>query len=112
MSLFADSLIIIIENRKKTMQKNIQFSSFQSCQNRCDPMNHSTPGRPVQHELPEFTQIHVRIVSDAIQPAHLLLPPSPLVPNPSQLQGTFQRVNSSHEVAKVQEFQLQHPSLQ
>ena len=57
-------------------------------------------------ELQEFTQTHVHRVSDAIQPSHPLLSPSPLAPNPSQHQGLFHRVNSSHEVAKVLEFQL------
>ena len=69
-------------------------------------MNRSTPGLPVHHQLPEFTQTHNHRVSDAIQPSHPLLSPSPLAPNPSQNQGLFQRVNSSHEVAKVLELQL------
>ena len=72
----------------------------------CDPMNHSTPGLPVHHQLPEFTQTHVHWVSDAIQPSHPLSSPSLLAPNPSQNQSLFQWVNSSHEVAKVLEFQL------
>ena len=71
----------------------------------CNPMNCSTPGLPVHHQLPEFTQTHVHWVSDAIQPSHPLLSPSP-APNPSQHQSLFQWVNSSHEVAKVLEFQL------
>ena len=75
-------------------------------------MNHSTPGLPVHHQLPEFTQTHVHRVGDAIQPSHPLSSPSPPVPNPSQHQGLFQWVNSSHEVAKVLEFQLQHQSFQ
>ena len=78
----------------------------------CDPMNRSTPSLPVHHQLPEFTQTHVHRVSDAIQPSHPLLSPSPLAPNPSQHQSLFQRVNSSHEVAKVLEFQLYHHSFQ
>ena len=86
-----------------------QFSSVaQSCPTLCDPMNHSTPGRPVHHQLPEFTQTHVHWVRDSIQPPRPLLSPSPPVPNPSQLQSLFQWVNSSHEVAKVLEFQPQH----
>ena len=84
-----------------------QFSSVaQSCPTLCDPMNHSTPSLPVHHQLPEFTQIHVHWVGDAIQPSHPLSSPSPLAPNPSQHQSLFQWVNSSHEVAKVLEFQL------
>ena len=71
-------------------------------------MNHSTPGLPVHHQLPEFTQTHVHRVGDAIQPSHPLSSPFPPVPNPYQHQGLFKWVNSSHEVAKVLEFQLQH----
>ena len=76
------------------------------------PLKCSTPGLPVHHQLLEFTQTHVHRVSDAIQPSHPLLSPSPPAPNPSQHQGLFQWVNSSHEVAKVLEFQLQHQSFQ
>ena len=75
-------------------------------------MNRSTPGLPVHHQLPEFTQTHVHWVGDAIQPSHPLSSPSPPAPNPSQHQGLFQCVNSSHDVAKVLEFQLQHQSFQ
>ena len=78
----------------------------QSCPTLCDPMNRSTPGLLVHHQLPEFTQTHIHRVSDAIQPSHLLSSPSPPAPNPSQHQSLFQWVNSSHEVAKVLEFQL------
>ena len=85
----------------------LQFSSVtQSCPTLWDPMNRSTPGLPVHPQLPEFTQTHVHQVSDAIQPSHPLSSPSPPAPNPSQHQSLFQRVNSSHEVAKVLEFQL------
>ena len=74
----------------------VQFSSVsQSCQTLCDPMNHSTPGLLVHHQLPEFTQTHVHQVSDAIQPSHPLSSPSPPTPNPSQHQSLFQWVNSS-----------------
>ena len=91
--------------------KLVQFSSVaQSCPTLCDPMNPSTPGLPVHHHLLEFTQIHVHWVGDAIQPSHPLSSPSPPAPNPSQHQGLFQWVNSSHEVARVLEFQLQHQS--
>ena len=75
-------------------------------------MNHSSPGLPVHHQLPEFIQTHVHRVGDAIQPSHPLSSPSPPALNPSQHQGLFQWVNSSHEVAKVLEFQLQHQSFQ
>ena len=76
----------------------------QSCPTLCDPMNRSTPGLPVHHQLPEFTQTHVHRVGDAIQPSHPLSSPSPPAPNPSQHQGLFQWVNSLHEVAKYWSF--------
>ena len=70
---------------------SVQFSSVaQLCPTLCDPMNRSTPGFPVHHQLPEFTQTHVHRVSDAIQPSHPLLSPSPPAPNPSQHQSLFQ----------------------
>ena len=92
-----------------------QFSSVQfshSVMSLWDPMNRSTPGLPVHHQLPEFTQTHAYRVGDAIQPSHPLSSPSPPALNPSQHQGLFQWVNSSHEVAKVLESQLQHQSFQ
>ena len=84
------------------------FSSVQSFSHvrLCDPMNHSTPGLPGHHQLPEFTQTHVHRVSDAIQPSHLLLSHSSPAPNLSQHQSLFQLVSSSREVSKVLEFQL------
>ena len=67
---------------------SVQLSSVtQSCPTLCDPMNRSTPGLPVHHQLPEFIQTHVHRVSDAIQPSHPLLYPSPPAPNPSQHQS-------------------------
>ena len=75
-------------------------------------MNRSTSGFPVHHQLLEFTQTHVHWVSDAIQPSHPLSSPSPPALNLSQHQGLFKWVSSSHEVAKVLEFQLQHQSYQ
>ena len=81
-------------------------SVAQSCLTLCNPMNRSTPGLPVHHQLPQFTQTHVHRVSDAIQPYHPLSSPFPPAPNPSQHQSLFQCVNYSHEVAKVLEFQL------
>ena len=84
-----------------------QFSSVaQLCPTLCDPMNHSTPGLPIHHQLLEFTQTHIHWVRDAIQSSHPLSFPSPLAPNPSQHQSLFEWVNSSHEVAKVLELQL------
>ena len=86
---------------------SVQLSSVtQLCLTFCDPMNNTTPGLPVHHQLPEFTQTHVHQVGDAIQPSHLLSSPSPPAPKPAQHQSLFQWVNSSHEVAKVLEFQL------
>ena len=70
---------------------SVQFSSVtQSCPTLCNPINSSTPGLPVHHQLPEFTQTHVHRVSDAIQPSHPLLSPSPHAPTPSQHQSLFQ----------------------
>ena len=70
---------------------SVQFSSVaQSCPTLCDPMNRSTPGLPVHHQLPEFTQTQVHGVSDAIQLSHPLSSPSPPAPNPSQHQSLFQ----------------------
>ena len=91
----------------------IQFSSVaQSCLALCDPMDCSTPGLPVHHQLPEFTQTPVHWVGDAIQPSHPLSSPSPPALNLSRHQGLFKRVRSSHQVAKVLEFQLQDQSFQ
>ena len=76
----------------------------------CDPMNLSIPGLPVHHKLSESTQTHVHWVGDAIQPSHPLSSPSSPALNISQHQGLFKWVSSSHQVAKVLEFQLQHQS--
>ena len=75
----------------KRLTTSVQFSSVaQLCPTLCNPMNHSTPGLPVHHQLPEFTQTHVHRVSDVNQPSHPLLSPSPPTPNPSQHQSLFQ----------------------
>ena len=109
-------LVVIWRDYKNTcilIGSSIQFSSVtQSCPTLCDPLNHSTPGLPLRHQLLQFTQTHFHWVGDAIQPSHLLLSPSPPASNPSQHQGLFQWVNSSHEVAKILEFQLQHQAFQ
>ena len=84
----------------------------QSCLTLCDPVDCSTPGFPVHHQLSELAQTHVHRVGDAIQPSHPLSSPSPPAFNLSQHPGLFKWVSSSHEVAKVLEFQLQHHSLQ
>ena len=84
-----------------------QFSSvIQSCLTICEPMDCRTPGFPVHHQLLELTQTHVLRVSDAIQPSHPLSFPSPPTFNLCQHQGLFQWVSSSHQVAKVLEFQI------
>ena len=90
----------------------LSSSVAQSCRNLCDPMNRSMPGLPVHHQLLEFTQIHVHWVGDAIQPFHPLSSPSPPALNLSQHQGFLKWVSSSHQVAKVLEFELQHQSFQ
>ena len=89
---------------------SIQFSSVQFSRSAVSdslrPHESQQPGLPVHHHLPEFTQTHVHQVGDAIQPSHLLLSLFPPAPNPSQHQSLFQWVDSSHEMAKVLEFQL------
>ena len=97
------------EGKKHLLKQLILAKAFCSVQllshvRLCSPMDCSTPGFPVHHQLPEFTQTHVHRVNDAIQPSHSLSSPSPLAPSPSQHQSLFQWVNSSHEVAKVLEF--------
>ena len=90
-----------------------QFSSVtQLCLTPWNPTNCSMPGLPVHYQFPEFTQTHVHWVSDAIQPSHPLLSPSPPAPNLSWHQGLFKWVSSLHQVGKVLEFQLQHQSFQ
>ena len=92
---------------------SVQFSSVaQSCQTLCDPMDCSTPGLPVHHQLPKLAQTHVHWVSDAIQLSYSLSSPSLPTFNLSQHQGLFKLVSSLHQVAKVLEFQLQHQSFQ
>ena len=91
----------------------VEFSSVsQSCLTLYDPMDCSTPGFPVHHQLPELAQTHVHWVCVAIQPSQPLSSPSPSALNLTQHQGLFQRVSSSHHVAKVLKFQLQHQSFQ
>ena len=85
---------VFLRNQREHISKappNYQFSSVtQSCPTLCDPMNYSTPGLPVHHQLPEFTQTHVHRVGDAIQTSHPLSSPFPPDPNPSQHQSLFQ----------------------
>ena len=101
------------------MRYSIQFSSVLSLSRvwLCNPMNRSTQGLTVHHQLPEFTQTHVHWVGDAIQPSHPLSSPSPPALNLSQHQGLFKWVSSSHQVAKVLSFSFnisptnEHPGL-
>ena len=102
-----------LANTHKPIYTLVQFSSLaQSCLTLCDPMNRSTPGLPVHHQLLDSSQTHVHRVGDAIQTSHPLLSPSPPALNLSQHQGLFKWVSSSHQVVKVLEFQLQHQSFQ
>ena len=109
-SAIVSAITVVISSSKvliRAWSSSVQFSSVaQSYPTLCNPMNRSTPGLPVHHHLPEFTQTQVHRVHDAIQPSHSWSSPSPPAPNPSQHQGLFQWVNSSHEVAKILEFQL------
>ena len=93
--------------------QSVQFSPVaQLCPTLCDPMDCSMPGFPVHHQLRELAQTHVHQVSDAIQPSHPLLSLFPPTFSHSQHQGLFKWVSSSHQVAKVLEFQLQHQTFQ
>ena len=105
----SENMVMIIQNCWNHKRLNYctwlnpvqTFNICKSCLTLHNPMNCSTPGLPVHHQLQKFTQTHVHWLSDAIQPSHPLSSPSPPAPNPSQHQGLFQRVNCSHEVAKV-----------
>ena len=121
-SKYTANIIRNIEKQKKMMiqfllllyQFNlVQFTSLaQSCPTLCEPMKCSTPGLPVHHQLPELTQTRVHWVGDVIQLSHPLSTPSPHALNFLQHQGLFHWVSSSHQVAKVLEFQLPHQSFQ
>ena len=89
----------------------IVFSVTKSWLTLYDPMDGRTPGFFVPH-LPEFDQIYVYLISDAIQPSYPLLPPFPSAFNLSQHQGLFQHISSSHQVSKVLDFKLKHQSVQ
>ena len=110
------SLLYIVKCNKNLLSRfSLLFSQFSSVAQLCstlwNPMDCSTPGPPVHHQNPEFTQTHVHRLGDTIQPSHPLWYPSPTF-NLSQHQGLFQWVSSSNQVAKVLEFQLQHQSFQ
>ena len=103
----------LIKSHRGMYWTQISVSSVtQSCLTLCDPMDCSTPGFLVHHQLPELPQTHVHRVGDAIQPSRPRSSPSPPAFSLSQYQGLFQWVSSSHHVAKVLELQLQHQSLQ
>ena len=106
------SWVIILNLAQITFSISCCCSVSHPCLTLCNHMDFSTSGFPVLYCLLEFAQTHVHWVSDAIQPSHLLLSPSSLALNLSQHQGVFQWVSSSHQVAKVLEFQLQHQSFQ
>ena len=90
------SITLLARERTTAVLFSVQFSSVaQSCPTLCDPMNRSTGGLPVHHQLLEFTQSHINRVSDAIQPSHPLSAFSPLAPNASQHQSLSQWVNSA-----------------
>ena len=111
--------MIISTDAKKPLIKlstHLWFSQLSSvawsCPTLCNPIDCSTPDLSVHHQIREPTQIHVHWVGDAIQPFHPLSSPSPPTFNLSQHQGIFKWVSSSHQVAKVLQFQLQHQSFQ
>ena len=111
-----ESLLKAISNQREdnlflAVTHLVQFTSVaQSCLTLCDPMNCNMPGFAVHYQLLEFTQTHVHWAGNAIQPSPPLSSPSPPTFNLSQLLGLFKWVSSSHQVAKVLEFQLQHQS--
>ena len=112
-SLGLQSQHYLATEQQQQIHCSVQFSSVaQLCLTLCDPMDCSTPGLLVQHQLQEFTQTCVHWVSDAIQPSCPLSCPSPPAFSLSQHQDLFKWVSSSHQVAKVLEFQLQHQSFQ
>ena len=88
------------------------FLVIQSCLTLWDTMDCSRPGLPVPHHLPEFAQVHVHCMGDAIQPSRPLTPSSPSVLNLSQHQGLFQWVRSLHHMTKILELRLQHQPFQ
>ena len=101
-----------LSNYTRNFSQNYFSSVSQLSLTLCDPMNRSTPGLLVHHQLPGFTQTHVHRVSDAIQSSHPLSSPSPPALNLSQHQSLSKWVSSPRQVAKVLEFQLQHQSFQ
>ena len=116
LALRQSNSVLIISRFSVFWSWKIKVKSFKYCVLNCcclsvvklcptlfDPMDCSRPGFPVLHHLPEFAQTHVYWVSDAIQPFHLLSPPSSPALSLSQHQGLSQWVDSLHQVAKVLE---------
>ena len=101
-----------LTSSRSSIHNGIFSSVAHSCPTLCNPVDCSTPGFPVLHQLPELAQTHVHWVSEANQLSHPLMSPSPPALNLSQHQGLFQWVSSLHQVAKALEFQLQHQSFQ
>ena len=109
--LVFSAILVPFDSNQFLLCPSVQFSSVpQSCLTLWDPKDWSTPGFPVHHQLLEFTQTHVHLVGDAIQPSYPLLSPFPPAFNLSQHQGLSRWISSLHQVAKVLEFQLQHKS--
>ena len=109
----AHEIVVISMNIAFHSFTSFQFSLVtQSCPTFCDSRDCSTPGLPIQHQFLEVTQTHVHWVGDAVQLSHLLLSPLPSTFNLSQQHGLFKWISSSHQGAKVLEFQLQHQSFQ
>ena len=103
--------ILCTECSNSEREGEISYLFTQSCPTLCNPMNCSTPGFPDLHYLPQLAQTHVHQIGDAIQPSRPLSSPFPPAFNPSQHQGLFQWVDSSHQVAKVLKLQFQHISM-
>ena len=111
--VFVPGHLEVIEQHYGYFKNCIEISSVaQSCPTLRNPMDCSMSGLPIHHQLPEFTQTHVPWVSDAIQPSHSLSSPYLSAFNHSQHWCLFKWIISSHQVAKVLEFQLQHQSFQ
>ena len=115
--MWMKSVVYLIRTALALMS-SVQFSSVtQSCLTLCDPMDHSTPGLPVHHQLLESNQTHLHWVGEAIQPSHPLSSLSPPAFKLSQHQGLFKWVSFSHQVAKVLSFSFnispsnEHPGL-
>ena len=95
-------LISWLQSPPAVIFSSVQLSSVtQLCLTLCEPMNRSTPGLPVHHQFPEYTQTHVHRANEDIQPSHPLLSPSPPAPNPAQHQGPSIRVFSNESTLRM-----------